>query len=229
MLPFFNRTHVKTIKPFGRGLSSDGFRLTLCDTSLAMAYAWIDTFRDLDAVEIIYGDLLQVRCDALVSPANSFGDMSGGVDKHIDDHFHGEAQRAAVDAIRAEFLGELPVGVALVCPLTRRRSPLLVVAPTMRVPGNVATTLNAYLSMRAALLAVTRHNECNERKITHLATPGLCTGVGGMRPALSAIQMRAAYDAIIGGLWEEVVHPALAPFALGSESGRRWTLGAGRS
>ena len=179
---------------------------------------------DLTAVEILHGDLLRVRCDALVSPANSFGDMSGGVDKRIDDHFHGEAQRAAVEAIRTEFLGELPVGAALVVPLPHPRAPLLVVAPTMRVPGNVANTLNAYLAMRAALVAVTRHSQHSERKITRLAVPGLCTGVGGMTPGLSALQMRAAYDAIVGGAWQEVVHPAMAPFALGNASGRRWTL-----
>jgi O-acetyl-ADP-ribose deacetylase (regulator of RNase III) len=150
--------------------------------------------------------------------------MSGGVDKHIDDFFQGEAQRAAVEAIRTEFLGELPVGVALVLQLPRPRTPWLVVAPTMRVPGNAANTLNAYLAMRAALVAVTRHNERSEKKIMRLAIPGLCTGVGGMSPAVSAMQMRAAYDTIIGGAWQEIAHPAMAPFALGSASGRHWTL-----
>ena len=224
MLPFLGRSPGKTIQPFGRGLAPSTLRLTLSDTSPEVADSWIDTFRDLAAVEILHGDLLQVRCDALVSPANSFGDMSGGVDKRIDDHFLGEAQRAVVEAIRAEFLGELPVGAALVVPLPRPRTPLLVVSPTMRVPGNVANTLNAYLAMRAALVAVTRHNQLCERKIARLAIPGLCTGVGGMTPGLSAVQMRAAYDAIIGGGWREVAHPAMAPFALGSAGGKRWTL-----
>lgn len=224
MLPFFRRSRVKTIQPFGRGLASDVLRLILCDTSVAMTDAWIDTFRDLAAIEIVQGDLLELRCDALVSPANSFGDMSGGIDKCIDDHFQGEAQRAAVEAIRTEFLGELPVGVALIVTLPRPRSPFLVVTPTMRVPGNVADTVNAYLAMRAVLVAVTRHNARSERKITRLAVPGLCTGVGGMSPGLAAIQMRAAYDAIVGGAWQEVAHPAMAPFALGSSSGRRWTF-----
>lgn len=84
-------------------------------------------------------------------------------------------------------------------------------------------TLNAYLAMRAALVAVV----CRPPQappIRRLAIPGLCTGVGGMHPGLAARQMRTAYDNVIGGEWEAIVHPTMAPFALGAEGGKRWTL-----
>jgi O-acetyl-ADP-ribose deacetylase (regulator of RNase III) len=84
----------------------------------------------------------------------------------------------------------------------------------MRVAGSVADTINAYLSMRAALVAVLLHNKGNGRTIRSLAVPGLCTGVGGMHPAEAAEQMRAAYDSVVGGRWREVVSPVLAPYAL---------------
>jgi hypothetical protein len=84
----------------------------------------------------------------------------------------------------------------------------------MRVPGRVDRSLNAYLSMRAALVAVLRHNALGHRAIRRLAVPGLCTGFGGMSAMESAGQMRTAYDNVVGGNWRRVVHPAMAPYAM---------------
>lgn len=186
---YLRRRKMKVLKPFGRDLPAIP-RLSLCDLNPEVADAWIDTFRDVDAVEILQGSVLKLDADALVSPANSFGDMSGGVDRAIDDFYEGRAQRAAIAAIRERFLGELPVGAALVVPVDSRRFPFLVVAPTMRVPGSVAGTLNAYLAMRGVLVAVTKHNADHPGNIRSLAVPGLCTGVGGMSPGVAARQMR---------------------------------------
>src|SRR3954470_15421694 len=105
-----------------------------------------EAFADAEHVEVIEGNLLDLSCDALVSPANSFGDMSGGIDKAIDDFHQGTAQRALVAAIAEQFLGELPVGAALVVPLPTRRFSFLVAAPTMRIPGSIRGTINGYLA-----------------------------------------------------------------------------------
>jgi O-acetyl-ADP-ribose deacetylase (regulator of RNase III) len=145
--------------------------------------------------------------------------MSGGIDKAIDDFHQGEAQRRIGAALAEHFLGELPVGAALVVELPGQRFPFVVAAPTMRIPENVARTINAYLAMRAALVAVLRHNRLAERSIRTLAVPGLCTGVGGMSGNEAAEQMRMAYDSVVGQRWREVVHPAQAPYAL-----RGWRL-----
>jgi hypothetical protein len=96
------------------------------------------------------------------------------------------------------------------------RFPFLVVAPTMRVPGDSRGTINAYLAMRAALIAVLDHNGGGAGRIASLAAPGLCTGVGWMSADESASLMRAAYDMIVGGGWRGITHPLQAPFALGS-------------
>jgi O-acetyl-ADP-ribose deacetylase (regulator of RNase III) len=98
--------------------------------------------------------------------------------------------------------------------MASRRVPFLVVAPTMRVPGDVRGTINSYLAMRAALAAVLDHNRDGRKPIASVAVPGLCTGVGGMSAEVSARQMRAAYDMIVCGEWRMVIHMALAPFAL---------------
>ena len=108
-----------------------------------MAHALALAFAGLDHVEVVEGNLLDLSCDAIVSPANSFGDMGGGIDKAIDDFHGGAAQKAVIAAIAEQFFGELPVGAALIVKLSSRRLPFVVAAPTMRIPGNVAATINA--------------------------------------------------------------------------------------
>lgn len=206
---------MRRIKAFDKSAPADSLRVTLCDISPEVADSWLDAFGDADAVEILVGSVVELDADAILSPANSFGDMGGGVDKVIDDHYRGAAQAAAQEAIRERFLGELPVGMATLAPLPPGRFRYLLVAPTMRVPGSVRGTVNAYLAFRGALVTIERHNASGADPIRSLAVPGLCTGVGGMDSGIAAEQMRAAYDSVIGGSWRRVVHPAMAPFAFG--------------
>lgn len=218
---YLRRRRMKVVKPFGNKLAPGVPRLSLCDQNADIVSEWLRAFGDVDAVEILEGNLLDLDCDALLSPANSFGDMSGGIDKAIDDFYQGAAQWAAMRAIQDRFLGELPVGMAVILEMESLRFPYLIVSPTMRVPGRVGDTINAYLALRATLVAVVRHNRLSERKIESIAVPGLCTGVGFMGYAASARQMRTAYDNIVGEGWKEVMHPAMASFALGS-GGKQW-------
>jgi O-acetyl-ADP-ribose deacetylase (regulator of RNase III) len=210
---------MKVIKPISRNLPDVVVRVSLCDRNPDVARALATGFRDVEGVEVLEGDLLDLDCDALVSPANSFTYMDGGIDQHIDRFYEGAAQRAALARIAERFYGELPVGVATIIEMTSRRFPFLVVAPTMRVPGdNLGGTINAYLAMRAALAAVLDHNLGANRRINGIAVPGLGTGVGGMAPDDSALQMRAAYDMIIGGGWKSILHPLQAPFVMRARS-----------
>jgi O-acetyl-ADP-ribose deacetylase (regulator of RNase III) len=144
--------------------------------------------------------------------------MGGGVDKRIDDACGGEVQEAVIAAISDQYLGELPVGVALMVEVHQRLVRYVVASPTMRVPGDVSNTLNAYLSMRAALVEIYKHNAQGERIIRSVAVPGLCTGVGQMPRSVAAHQMRAAYENVVRGGWKSVKHPALAPFAMNVRS-----------
>jgi O-acetyl-ADP-ribose deacetylase (regulator of RNase III) len=166
------------------------------------------------AVEVLEGNLLDLDCDAVVSPANSFGYMDGGIDQHIDRFYDGEAQRAVLVLFAERYYGELPVGAAAVLSMATRRFPYLVVSPTMRVPGAyLGETINACLAMRTALAAILDHNR-DVGRIDSVAVPGLGTGVGGMAPEESALQMRAAYDMILGGGWRSIQHPLQAPFVM---------------
>ena len=201
------------VKPFGRGRDPELVALSLCDENPDVAEALARHFEDAPGVEVLRGDLFALDGDALVSPANSFGDMGGGVDRRIDLFYREAAQRAVMARIADRFHGELPVVSATIVPMNTRRFPFLVVAPTVRVPGPVAGTINAYLAFRAALAAVADHNRDGGPRIARVASPGFGTGVGGMSPGESALQMRAAYDMIVLGAWRRVVHPIQAPFA----------------
>lgn len=209
---YFRRWNLTTLKPFGV-CPSDAVRLSIGDHKVDLCKALASSFGDVAAVEIVCGNLLDLSCDGIVSPANSFGDMGGGIDKAIDDFHGGEAQRRVMAAIREQYYGELPVGAALIVELPTARFPFVIAAPTMRVPGSVKGSLNAYLAMRGALVAVSKHNESGNCRIRSLAISGLGTGIGGMDFEEAAGQMRVAYDTIIGGKWRQIDQTALAPFA----------------
>jgi O-acetyl-ADP-ribose deacetylase (regulator of RNase III) len=122
----------------------------------------------------------------MVSPANSFGIMDGGLDAAIRDTLGFTVQQRAQRAIVERHHGELPVGAAELVETGDARWPVLVIAPTMRIPESVEETLNAYLAFRAMLLA------CKRANIASLVCCGLGTGIGGMEPRRSAVQMRMA-------------------------------------
>jgi len=129
-------------------------RVTLIDREVRLVAAWREAFRDVAEVEAVQGDFFSVHAEAMVSPANSFGIMDGGLDLAIRDVLGVHVEQRVRDRIVERHHGELPVGVAEVVKTDDSRWPLLVCAPTMRVPEDASRTTNAYLAFRAALLAV---------------------------------------------------------------------------
>ena len=168
----------------------------------ALVPAWRTAFSSTP-VSVVDGDaLIQAAGAALVSPANSFGAMSGGFDLAIRKAYRPFPIEDRVrEAIDAQAAGELPVGCALVVPTPETRYSHLVVAPTMRTPRDMRGTLAAYLAFRAVLLAVRRWNANGaDVPIQRLVCPGLATGIGQMDAETAARQMRAAWDAAADGL-----------------------------
>ena len=52
-----------------------------------LADAWKEFCGDLPGVTFHRGSILDLTCKAIVSPANSFGFMDGGIDIWYSDHF----------------------------------------------------------------------------------------------------------------------------------------------
>jgi O-acetyl-ADP-ribose deacetylase (regulator of RNase III) len=171
-------------------------QITLIDTNPSLGYAWQEYFSGIENVTIIEGDITTLTCDAIVSPANSFGFMDGGVDYAISERLGWDLEKELQKRIKALPEGELLVGKALILETGDPHIPFLISAPTMRIPTNfnIDTSINAYLAMKAVLIA-----SVADERISSIAVPGLCTGVGGMRPGTCASQMFMAYQEIILG------------------------------
>jgi O-acetyl-ADP-ribose deacetylase (regulator of RNase III) len=169
----------------------------LCYRQEPLGDAWRHYFSGQPSVEIVTGDICRLPCDAIVSPANSFGFMDGGLDHQISEHFGWDLQDRVQKAIQARPLRELLIGEAIVVPTESARTPWLVVAPTMRVPMRIRTAINAYLAMKAILLAVREHRQ--EIPIESVAIPGLGTGIGQLAPEVCASQMWQAFREVVLG------------------------------
>src|SRR5262249_53005071 len=133
-------------------------KLFLIDRSQPLVECWKAQFADCPAVEVLNGDYFQRPADAIVSPANSFGIMDGGLDLAIRDQLGFPVERKVQELIDERYHGEMPVGCAEVVETGERRWRYLIVAPTMRVPEPIPFTINAYLAFRAALVAVKNYN-----------------------------------------------------------------------
>ncbi|KAG2498391.1 hypothetical protein HYH03_003650 [Edaphochlamys debaryana] len=129
---------------------------------------------------------------AVVSPANSFGFMDGGVDLVISRIMYPGVQTVIRDMIadgphrthlRRPYL---PIGDALSVPVPGKPGVLMIAAPTMWLPQDVQTTHNAYHATYAALAAASAAGT------ETLIFPGMCTGYGKMSPAHAVSQMADA-------------------------------------
>ncbi len=171
-------------------------KIILAGLDAALIAAWQDCFKELPDVTIMDGDITQVVCDAIVSPANSFGFMDGGLDYALSERFGWHLEKTLQEKIKALPEGELLVGQAMILATGDATIPYLISAPTMRIPTNfnIATSVNAYLAMKAILIKAK-----SEPSINALAIPGLCTGVGRMPVAIAAKQMLQAYKEIMLG------------------------------
>lgn len=167
-------------------------KILLRDVNPAIVDAWTSAFEGVSGVEISQGEIFGVTADAIVSPANSFGFMDGGIDYVYSEHFGSSLESRLQALLLAEYDGELPVGQAVIVATGTTSIPWLISAPTMRVPMDVSRTANAYLAFRAALLAVRRHNASSPQQIQSILCPGLGTAVGRMAPRTCARQMHAA-------------------------------------
>jgi O-acetyl-ADP-ribose deacetylase (regulator of RNase III) len=186
----------------------------LRDVDADVVSAWEKYFKGIGNVRISHGDIFDISADAIVSPANSFGYMDGGIDLVYLRRFGWELQTRLQAHLKDEHNGELPVGQATIVETFDTTIPYLISAPTMRVPMNVSNSINAYLAFRAAIQAVKQHNrEAAGATIRTILCPGLCTAIGRMPPDLSARQMATAFEACV---LNQFVGPDSHRYLLGS-------------
>jgi O-acetyl-ADP-ribose deacetylase (regulator of RNase III) len=164
-------------------------KFILADINQGMVDAWKHEFSQYPNFEFHCGDVFEKRATILVSPANSFGFMNGGIDgaysKKIGWHLQADLQ----EKIRNEFDGELLIGQSTVIPTNFPQYPFLLAAPTMRVPMYLQGSANVFLAAKAIFVAVKKMDEG-----TTCLIPGLGTGTGLVTFAHCASRMRMAYE-----------------------------------
>lgn len=170
------------------------------DRNPDMCEAWRKAFY-LSDVEITCGNIfdVDVMADAVISPANSFGYMDGGIDAVYIRRFGQQLETDLQTVIQRKFRGELPVGQATIIPTNENQIKYVVSAPTMRIPSDVSGTVNAYLAMRAAILAINEKNEETNGSIKTVLCPGLATAIGRIPFNIAAQQMATAYRIFVEG------------------------------
>ena len=160
---------------------------------------WRKAFEGLPRVEVVqdrFEGLAEFDC--MVAAGNSFGLMDGGVDAAITEFFGQALMDRVQRQILDEFLGEQPVGTSIIVETGHARHPFVAHTPTMRHPMPIAKTDYPYSAMRAALLAVRRHNtNPSAIPIRRLACPGLGTGVGRVPAGEAARQMALAFRSVL--------------------------------
>jgi O-acetyl-ADP-ribose deacetylase (regulator of RNase III) len=180
-------------------------RLVLCAVDEPLSSAWLTVADGRSGIRVHRGSVFDIVAEAVVSPANSFGWMRGGIDAVYARAFpHVEANvRSGVLALHG---GELPVGEALLVPTGEPEPAWLFSAPTMRHPGErlPADTVHPYLAARA-VLRLWQDGRLEDGRRIHdvvrtIAMPGLGTGVGGVSPATCARQVAAAWDEVFSYL-----------------------------
>lgn len=180
----------------------------LRDKEEKMVVAWEKAFDSIDEVRISQGNILDTKADAIISPANSFGFMDGGIDLAYSQFFGWQLQERLQALIVKEYDGELPVGQALIIATNSDFIPYLISAPTMRLPMDVSDTVNAYLAFRASAIAIKCFNQANASLIKTVLCPGLCTATGRMPYSRAAKQMAIAYRNSVLGEIKVPLHPA---------------------
>lgn len=180
----------------------DNLKIVLTAVDEPLAAAWQRWCGDLRCVAVHRGSIFEAACDAVVSPANSFGFMDGGVDRLFTQFFGAAVQERLQACIRGCHHGELLVGQADIVPTGQESIPYLIAAPTMRVPHALGRSVHPYLAARAVPLLILRGRfSCGELagqlvsdRVRRVAFPGLGTGVGRVSPAVCARQVRAAIE-----------------------------------
>lgn len=149
----------------------------------------------------------------MVSPANSFGSMGGGIDYYINTFVFPNIQKEVQNVIRKrnnhftesvlfdgfDTLGMpyVPVGDGFIIPVSFTKNHLAVI-PTMEYPRIVKNTKNAYIAMKALMHCLKTYGT-RKHAIETVLIPGFCCLTGEMDVNVMAEQM-------IGAFMEEIMN-----------------------
>lgn len=145
-------------------------------------------------VKLEIGEMFELDgADALVSPANSFGHMDGGIDLAYSLKIGWHLQSRVQEAIKNETkYGELLIGDALSVVTDFEQFPWLISAPTVRTPRLLfCDQVNVFLASRAAI------GEARRKGFKSVVMPGMGTGVARVPLEQAAFAMVCGINAAL--------------------------------
>ena len=173
-------------------------KIQLVDRNAEMCAQWRKHFKGCEDVVVHHGDFFSLETDCIVSPANSFGFMDGGLDLAIMKQFGTDLESRVQKYILFGHGGELLVGEAFWIETGISDIPYMICAPTMRVPMILKDSVNVYLASKA-IFKLLRLRHPVYRTVNTVTISGLGTGIGKVPYDICAKQMRQAYeDAYLG-------------------------------
>jgi len=179
-------------------ISQPTFDLVFADPNQSLIKALKQEFEPYSRVGTHIGRFEDVPFDCVVSPANSFGLMDGGVDEAITMYFGQQMMDRVQEKVIEHFAGEQPVGTSMIVRGTEIDDPnvkFVAHTPTMMIPMNIGHTTNVYMAFKSMLLAVEAHNKNHsEYPINIVVCPGMGTGAGRVPYLRAASAMREAYQ-----------------------------------
>lgn len=128
-------------------------------------------------LRLVEGDLTELKVDAIVNPANSYGLMGGGV--------AGAIRKKGGAAIEKEATRQAPIPIGKAVKTTAGSLPARYVihAPTMTEPAETTDVEKVKKATWAALVCA------DQSGVKHIAFPGMGTGVGRLEPNEAARAM----------------------------------------
>lgn len=175
----------------------------LFDNNKAIVKSFKKQFQDVPEFQVRLCDVVELirsgEIDIIISPANSFGFMDGGIDEIYMEQFNGiqEVVINKIDSynVKDKYLRTyLPVGSSTLVPTNDKDCPYLLSTPTMRIPQTIRNTDNVYYAFSSILHSTRNINDIfkNKDKVT-IAVPGLGTGVGKITSDECASDMKRAF------------------------------------
>jgi len=185
----------------------------------------------------------QLKCDCIVSPANSYGIMDGGYDLVLSRAFTGKTNDIShlshhvQVALRKRWAGYAPPGSCTITSLPEDTAgpgnnpwgaTTMAVIPTMRTPDDATWNRDlVYNCMWSLLVEIAHWNESlgegeSGSRIERVLMTGLGTGTGGISADRCAAQMMLAAKHFIEGVPEKAVWATV--FARSNEVGETTEL-----
>jgi O-acetyl-ADP-ribose deacetylase (regulator of RNase III) len=156
------------------------------------------------------------KMDAIVSPANSFGFMDGGIDRNYMLLFPGIEEKVKdniekIGVLNSANRKHMPIGSAFYVSVYSPPCPVkwLISAPTMYLPQNIEGTRNVYFAM-TAILELTK--DWTPELV--VAIPGLGTGIGEISSDSHAQQIYEAMTDFQKG--KKMLDPSIKEYKYGN-------------